>query len=529
MRRTLGVLLCLFAVAEAAGAGDPNLCDVPGEAPNVILGSVDTVTRWGAVAGITAYSIGATDCNVGGCWLDYVHNTNRHPVFAQNLFRLSGGRFEQIGQSWVAHRFFALSSAQCQSGCQATDGRHLGTSCSTANVASYAGNQSVLGPRSEVNPSTGEFPFPFTGQNVAGDAIYKRLQVHDADMDPAQWPEALFFAEGLNVTPDDAAAGNGLDNASWRRVSVTPGSYELSPTGATHPQEPAIHAWAANDPGVTLHSVDVPDDGRFYVASKATLLGDGVWRYEYAIQNLSSHRSARQVTVPLPPGAEVTNLGFHDVDYHSGEVFDGTDWPAGVTTAPDAVVWSTQTFEQNPVANALRWGTLYNFRFDTRVAPAEGMLSLGLFRGGASDHVEVPGIVPAPCAAANDADSDTHACDDCDDANSAVWATPGEVSGCDLARDEHGASVLRWDAPSFPGGTSLAYDVIRAVTPGDFMTGAVCLSPVDSADRSALDPDVPSTGVCFSYLVRAINACPGGTGPLGTGTGGNPRSARDCP
>ena len=50
-----------------------------------------------------------------------------HPVVPQNLYRMSGGadnneRFEQIGQSWMKHTFFALEDSVCgtcnTSGCQ---------------------------------------------------------------------------------------------------------------------------------------------------------------------------------------------------------------------------------------------------------------------------------------------------------------------------------------------------------------------------------------------------------------------------
>ena len=75
----------------------------------------------------------------------------------------------------------------------------------------------------------------------------------------------------------------------------------------------------------------------------------------------------------------MSNIGFHDVDYHSGEPWDGTDWTNN-GGANNEVVWETETFFENPEANALRWGTLYNFRFDTDVPPAILNVDLGLFR-----------------------------------------------------------------------------------------------------------------------------------------------------
>jgi hypothetical protein len=80
--------------------------------------------------------------------------------------------------------------------------------CSTSQGASIRGDPARLGPKSEVNVASGEFPFPATGMGQAGNAIFKRLQVHDADLDPALHPDAGYFVEVQFVTRDDAAAGN---------------------------------------------------------------------------------------------------------------------------------------------------------------------------------------------------------------------------------------------------------------------------------------------------------------------------------
>jgi hypothetical protein len=161
----------------------------------------------------------------------------------------------------------------------------------------------------------------------------------------------------------------------------------------------AIHAWHAIDANVVETVVDIPGDGRFILAAKATALPNNVWRYEYALYNLNSDRSARTFSVPLPANANVTNIGFHDVDYHSGDginnvTTDGADWQA-VQTA-DAITWSTQTFAENPNANALRWGTLYNFRFDADVAPAADLQSLTIGTFKIDGSATAISIAPAP-------------------------------------------------------------------------------------------------------------------------------------
>ena len=100
--------------------------------------------------------------------------------------------------------------------------------------------------------------------------------------------------------------------------------------------------------------------------------GPDIAHYEYAIQNLNSHRSAAAFSVPIASGVTLSSIGFHDVDYHSGDGpggvnYEGTDW--SVTIGAGAVSWSTRTEDQNVLANALRWGTLYNFRFDADSPP----------------------------------------------------------------------------------------------------------------------------------------------------------------
>lgn len=99
--RAACLALCLLALAGTAAAQDPNECDEPGDYPDLTLGELESVVLWGPVDGISAYSIGAATCNLGTCWANWLFNTDQHPVFASNLFRLKNGRFEQIGQSWA--------------------------------------------------------------------------------------------------------------------------------------------------------------------------------------------------------------------------------------------------------------------------------------------------------------------------------------------------------------------------------------------------------------------------------------------
>jgi hypothetical protein len=109
--------------------------------------------------------------------------------------------------------------------------------------------------------------------------------------------------------------------------------------------------------------------------------------------------------VPVGSGVNVTNIEFHDVDYHSGDGpgvsnYDGTDWP--VTVGAGDIEWATfETHAENASGNALRWATIYNFRFDANSPPENATATLGLFKPGTPASMTVavkgPSSVVAAC------------------------------------------------------------------------------------------------------------------------------------
>ena len=410
-----------FADPGADGEGG-GLAGIVG--PDVIVGSLPNIAKWGTVGGVTAYSVATTSCNVGDQQLDWVQGTNQHPVIPQNMYRLKDGRFEQIGMSWLKHGFCALQGTLCGScspagpNCEAK----LGVGCSDPYDANLNGNQSNLGPRSQVNPSTGFFTYPFTAP-VPPATIGRRLQIANDDLNPALNPGALYFCEGMYVHPDDAAAENDNNNASYRQVlvgSFSAGGYILNTSGPTVQQVPALYAWQANDPDVEIVAVDVPADGRFLVGYRVTDLGDGQWRYEYAILNLNSNRAIDGFSLPMPGGVTPTSIGFRDIHHHSGEPYDTSDWTTSL--AGSALAWNAVPAAEN--TNALRWGTLYNFRFDADAPPALATGTLDMFKSGGPATVTFSVLAPqAPCLPADF---------DCD----------GSIDGADL-----GALLAAWGTP----------------------------------------------------------------------------------
>jgi hypothetical protein len=369
-----------------------------GVGPDVQLSSIAGITNWGTLNGTRAYSLGSGTCNNGTENLHWGNSFNGTPALAMNAYRLYQGRLLQVGLGFCKYSCCAAAGSGCLvTPCNGVGGSNLGVGCLDVYGSGYNGSQGLLGPRSAINAFTGTMTYI----GGSGTVIDRRLQVRESDMSAANFPNALYFVEGVYVGTDDAQWGNGTNNATYQRVTVSGLNYDLGQTGTTYMGVPAIRAWRDHglgvgipDPSVQIVNADVPAEGRFVVGAKATDLGGGRWRYDYAVFNINSSRSGGSFSVAVPASDSVTNIGFHDVDYHSGEVYSNTDWTSSV--ANGRVTWtSPQTHAQNPNANALRWGTMYNFWFDSSAATTTGAATLGLFVPGTPTEVQAAGI-PVP-------------------------------------------------------------------------------------------------------------------------------------
>lgn len=403
IRTLFTVAVCLLGCALAAGPARAQI------GPDLVLDDIYATQLWGQVGDIVAYSIGTEICNLGDENAEWIAASNRHPVIAQNLYRLKNDRMEQIGMSWLKHGFASVNGNACGACQHPGSSSLLGVGCSDPYGSGLNGDQDGsggvggLGPRHEVNASTGEFLWPYGDQGMSGDAIYKRLQVHVEDVDPALNPGARYFVEGQYVTMDEALAGNGANNPSYREVGVD-NDLTLDFLFPTQPERDALLAWQDIDPTVEIADVEIDEGdgitGLMRLAAKVLQLEGGMWSYEYALHNINSHRSAQAFSVPLPSGVLPANVGFHDVDYHSGEPYDLTDWSTGGIGPANAVTWSTASFGSNPDANALRWGTTYNFRFEAAAPPEPVEARIKLFRPGSPSFVTV--VTQGPGAGGGD-------------------------------------------------------------------------------------------------------------------------------
>lgn len=391
----LGVLVCwLGLVAPQRAAAQVETGGLSVGADVTLLNVTDTIF-YSQIGGINGYAFGSNTCNVGNQALRFGFSWNTSPVLAMNAYRLHDGRLVQIGQSWVKGACCAAQGNGCGLGCIQGGSGFLGIGCLDTYSASFNGGQTRMGPRSAINAFTGAIPNP---PGTSGSAIDKRLQIAAADINPANFPGALYFIEGVYVGSDDAPNGNALNNASYKRVTFSGNT--MTVVGAMLMGTPAIQAWRDHGNGVNtpdntvqIMTVNVPSEGRFVAACKVRDNGNGTWRYDYAIFNLNSDRSGGSFNVPVPAGVSVANVGFKDVNYHSGEPLDNTDWISTVDSA--GVTWrSPQTFAQNPNSNALRWGTMYNYWFDANQPPTSGQVTLGLFKPHSPSAVNFSACMP---------------------------------------------------------------------------------------------------------------------------------------
>jgi hypothetical protein len=395
---------------------------VPG--PDVIVGDLPSLAQFGSSGTQVGLAMGTTSCNNGDQNLNWFGLTSTdHPVIPQNLYRLSGGatndeRFEQIGQSWLRHAFTAVAANACGFGCNGVGGTQLGVGCSDSSSASLNANQGGsstadgLGSRAWVNPFTGAFPSTSANHsNHSHDGTTHRLLVEGADLNTTLNPGATYYAEAQYITPHEYAwcqthpgQCNMYNNAAYRRFNVSgTTSFSFSGVGSTVRTTPAINAW----PGATINTIEpVPGtDGRAFIAYKVTNPSAGVWHYEYALYNQNLDRGLQSFSVPLGTGITVSNIGFHAPPNHPGIADDGTPGNTGYSNAAwtpnqtaSTLTWNSETFAQNPNANALRWGTLYNFRFDSNRPPQTTNATIGFFNTGAPITIAIQG--PAPDVAA---------------------------------------------------------------------------------------------------------------------------------
>jgi hypothetical protein len=318
----------------------------------------------------------------------------QHPYLIMHLYRSSGGVLQQIGRSDLKHAFF---SANLDCPCPAD--QVLYTGCLDLYSTSTNAWRSRLAPRDELTSSTGDWTSlssHFDGSPIDDfrdhdegdhpDPFEHRLT---ATTDDLLTPGASYFIEAWYLAKGDIDIFNSM---GYRGVAPQQGilwSFPFTEPGLN--QGSVLDAWidpAAMPPGSSSTAVDT-GVGHLKLAVQTSPLDDGFYHYELALMNLDFDRQIRSLSVTLPTGGAVRTPGFNDVDDD-----DGNDWQ--LTVDANTATWATD--EGEPAGNALDWGTLYNFRFDTNVVPADGELTLGILEPGDPSTLQIAARLPGTSA-----------------------------------------------------------------------------------------------------------------------------------
>ncbi len=331
--------------------------------------------------------------NVGSTMVD------NHVRIAFVLARESGGRIVQIsGKSFLKHSriAFNFSGAPPCFPCQTGPANHFRIGCYDIYSAGFNGSQFHLGPSTEINPWLGTWEplgsyFDIGDPSQAGyPAVADSVQSLDTSgFGPVKnrmaVPEQELVVAGNFYGQNQVSIkGEPVANRDNNQVSRpmafnwNGSSWTVQVLGASQ-QGSVLSRWS----GATLnYGGNGMDDGRFLVAVKVTGPTNGMWHYEYAVQNVDNDRGGASFRIPVCDNARVENIGFRDIDQNPLN-----EW----TTTRQGGELQYLASANNP----LDWNTFYNFYFDSDAAPVAGDVSLDQARlGPGALTVNVPTTVP---------------------------------------------------------------------------------------------------------------------------------------
>ena len=330
------------------------------------------------------------------------YNNDQHPFLVWNTYRIgTDGRIKQIGVSGVKHAFYTVNW-----NCGCSGGNIIWPTCEDTYSNFNNDSSTDLGPRAEIIPHTAQWGRCGSVYDAncdgnedsnggAQDLFEFRENITESEMLPPLSDGAHYYHQYWYIARDDDAIYNSM---GWREVAFDKNGANWSanlvgdvPNGADFHLGPVLNIWVDPDaPPANAANKELSTPlGRARVAVKATDIGGGQWRYEYAVENfdyahaqidpahpdepdmmVDSDHGFSRFSVPLGAGITPTQIRFDDADTNAGN-----NWTA--STANNAITWTMTG------ANSMDWGTMYHFEFVVSAAPA------------ASGTVELTGIATA--------------------------------------------------------------------------------------------------------------------------------------
>jgi hypothetical protein len=269
-----------------------------------------------------------------------------------------------------------------------------------------------MAPRTEIIPAKGIwgrcgsiFDPNCTGnydnQDGGNDEWTQRLKTHESQVDPTANVGATYIMDSWYIARQDINIYN-----SMATVTGTP-HYQSSMWSFSGQSNfklgAAIDRWVdpANPPPNAMNTELAVNEGHAKVAVKVTDLGDGTWRYDYAVMNFDFARAvtAGQGSGHGPDPRVVSNMGFDSLSVPAGGTIGATTFSNGTVDGSNAwtdsnangsVIWTA------PTGATLDWGTMYSYSIVSSSAPVAGNATLHVAESGTPASYDVATLVPAP-------------------------------------------------------------------------------------------------------------------------------------
>ena len=336
---------------------------------------------------------------------------DQHPYLIWNLYRFNAdGSIDQIGRSGVKHAFLTLNTNCIEN---PNNAHILGRGC--ADVYSTGNNDSnnSLGPRSEIIPASNiwgrcgsVYDRNCDGvQNSSGYGSYdQRLVVRESQFSGAAHAGATYRFESWYLAREDVNVLNSM--ASTNNSFTRPSTVWVVGGNNQFRLGPAIDRWVdPAAPGPNARSTYLQTtEGNAKVAMKATDLGSGRWRYDYAVMNLDF---ARATTVGNEPNLRVvSNRGFDsfsipvgpatvtDLQFSDGDLVPDNDWIPAIRKG--VLSWTSAVRD-----NGLDWGVMFRFSFIVNKAPVASAVQVRVAARGIPQSLEAAAMLaPHPAGEA---------------------------------------------------------------------------------------------------------------------------------
>lgn len=323
---------------------------------------------------------------------------DQHPFLVWNAYRIMDGRIEQLGASGAKHAFFTINVG-CDLNCG--NGNILWPGCQDTYSVSNNDSPAYQGPRDEIVASMGlwdscgSFFDPGCNGSQSGYSgnWNSRLLVDSAELD---YSEANYFVDAWYVIQYDVNIWNTMGYHRINPNASMLGGYTFNPLGP-FVEGPPLAEWVAEDSSDPMEGheiVVVPSltpeqpypynmpQGHVRVLAKVHDLGNGLYRYNYAVMNFDLDRGLADFIVPVAEGASVS------------ETWMGG--PPDVLSSPWLAQFQAVRVVFSPPSNVIQpWFTLYNFELVTDQAPvADGAVRLTL--AGSEEPGTIDVKVPVP-------------------------------------------------------------------------------------------------------------------------------------